>query len=525
MFKQSVIAAAFGFGMVVLLLAWLIWRTPQMALALIGLVGLTMLAAFLAARAAAAATARTNQPTLEKEARFLNPLLPNAKSNNLALTTPVQTDDRVAGVPARALLEATMESMREGVVVVDRALRVVTANKAASDIFAARITGGKLIGERLTTLTRNTAVHQAFQTALERSARAEVKVETTNADARGRRAFDVRVAPLRYVSNNPVHDNSNAHTRRDETEVDNSAFRNSSVNDASSNSSFPELETGGAVGVFFDITRLERLERVRQEFLSNVSHELRTPLTAILTFIETLQTGAVDNAEDAQRFLAIINRNAERMNNLIGDILELSAIEAGTVRVKIAPVNLSLLVDDVLSAQQPRAAARGIKLYNRIAHNTTVYADVHRLEQMLTNLVSNAIKFSGDVVSSSNANGEDNHHDDDHNNNDCAKEASVSVTHQFIEAESSGDAAPQTARDCISVTDNGEGIAAEHLPRIFERFYRIDRARSNNIGGTGLGLAIVKHLARAHQGEATATSTLGSGSTFSIELPHPSPKT
>ncbi len=343
-------------------------------------------------------------------------------------------------VPPGTLLEATMNSMREGVLVLDGQTRVVAANRAALDIFGS--VEGVLVSKRLSELTRNPAIHSAFLATLERDERAEVKVETYGTE---RRIFDLRVAPL----------SQEAHAGE-----------------------VPR----GAIGVFFDITRLERLERVRQEFLSNVSHELRTPLTAILTFVETLEDGAIDDHENNRRFLTVIRRNASRMHNLIDDILELSAIEAGTVRVDIGPVRLHSLVNDALTALAPRARLRHIEMRNEINAATVVYADARRLEQMITNLVDNAIKFNreGD---------------------------SVVIKHA------------REGRDHISVTDTGEGIGQEHIERIFERFYRVDRARSRALGGTGLGLAIVKHLARAHGGEATVRSTPGQGSTFTIELP------
>ena len=239
----------------------------------------------------------------------------------------------------------------------------------------------------------------------------------------------------------------------------------------------------GAVGVFFDITRLERLERVRQEFLSNVSHELRTPLTAIITFVETLEDGASEDPANSRRFLSVIRRNAERMRDLINDILELSAIEAGTVSVEPRDVRLASLVGECFTALASRAEERRVSLRSEVAAEVLVRADARRLEQMLTNLVDNAIKFNregGEVV----------------------------VTHERV-----------AGRDRVTVRDTGEGIAPEHLPRIFERFYRVDRARSREMGGTGLGLAIVKHLARAHGGEATVSSAPGEGSAFTIELP------
>ena len=347
-------------------------------------------------------------------------------------------------VQAAALLKATMDSMREGVVVIDSAMRVVALNNPARATF--RLSGPDALSpRRLSDLTRNPTIYSAFAAAVARGARAEVKVETDGGD--GRRVYDLHVAPLR------------------QREV------------------IYGSDVRGAIGVFVDITRLERLELVRQEFLSNVSHELRTPLTAVITFTETLEDGALDEPETARNFLSVIRRNSERMHNLINDILELSAIEAGMVEVEPEQVRLSTLVDESLTALAARAAAAGVALRNEVPAAVFVHADARRLEQMLTNLLDNAIKFSG-------GGGE------------------VRISH-----ERAG------ARDRVHVADTGEGIAPEHVERIFERFYRVDRARSRALGGTGLGLAIVKHLARAHGGEATVRSAVGRGATFTIELP------
>jgi two-component system phosphate regulon sensor histidine kinase PhoR len=348
-------------------------------------------------------------------------------------------------VPAAALLEVTMDSMREAVVIIDSAMRVVALNNSARGVFRAGGGDSALSPRRLSDLTRNPAVYSAFAAAVARGERAEVKVEIERGGERG--AYDLHVAPLRQRE----------------------AVYGSDVR--------------GAVGVLFDITRLERLERVRQEFLTNVSHELRTPLTAILAFVETLEDGALEEPGTARRFLSVIRRNAERMRVLISDILELSAIEAGTVAVEPAEAPLSSLVNECFTALASRAEARGVRLVNDVGRDVRVRADARRLEQMLVNLVDNAVKYTREG-------------------------GEVRVSH-----ERAG------ARDRVHVADTGEGIAAEHLPRIFERFYRADAARSRELGGTGLGLAIVKHLARAHGGEATARSEPGRGSTFTIEIP------
>jgi two-component system phosphate regulon sensor histidine kinase PhoR len=298
-----------------------------------------------------------------------------------------------------------------------------------------------LESQRHTQLTRNPAIYGAFldgQKVLERS---WIKDETHEPE---RQIYDLRVVPIGKVNGNGAAD--------------------------------------GALGVFFDITRTERLEHVRQEFLSNVSHELRTPLTSIIAFVETLETGAMEDTESCQRFLSIIRKNASRMQGLIDDILELTAIEGGNVTLRAAPVELYELVQEVCASLDAKAAAQSVTLENKVKAGVMVYADERRLEQMLTNLIENGIKFS-------------------------REHSTVVISHE------SG------TRDRILVQDNGDGIPAQHLERLFERFYRVDRARSRDMGGTGLGLAIVKHIALLHGGEVTVTSELGKGSTFTIHLP------
>ncbi len=377
------------------------------------------------------------------------------------------------------LFEATMDGMREGLLVVDKDMRIVASNTAAHRLF--NLSRGKLEAQRLTELTRNPAIYSAFLDALQGTERSGVKVETHGPE---RLVFDLRVVPLASSGGDPrVREHANS--------------RGASAGRAGQ-------AAQGALGVFIDITRIERLEHVRQEFLSNVSHELRTPLTAILAFVETLEAGAVDDVESAHRFLAIIRKNASRMNELIGDILELSAIEAGNVAVRAEPVQLNPLVNDVISSLAKKVESQGVSVINDVAHGDTVFADARRLEQMLTNLVENAIKFNRENgrVRISFESGEP------------GRSPRLSKGSNTLPVQSE-----TPARDKIVVEDTGEGIPAQHVERLFERFYRVDRARSREMGGTGLGLAIVKHLARAHGGEVTVTSEVGKGSSFTIELP------
>lgn len=326
--------------------------------------------------------------------------------------------------------------MREGVIIIGADMRVVASNHSAYEAFGRG--NGALDGKRLSEVIRDLSIHEAFSRALAGAAPAEVKVELLGSE---RRSFLVRVAPLDFE------------------------------------------EAKSAVGIFYEQTQIERLERMRQEFLSNVSHELRTPLTSILAFVETLEDGALDDAANNRRFLNVIRRNAERMHHLIDDVLELSSIEAGKISIDPKQIRLSALVEEVFMNLSGKAGAKKNRLDNRIAADILVFADVNRLEQMLTNLADNAVKFNREG-------------------------GAVIVSHER-----------RADTDLIHVEDQGDGIAAEHVQRIFERFYRTDRARSRDIGGTGLGLSIVKHLARLHGGEVSVSSTPGSGSIFTLELP------
>jgi two-component system phosphate regulon sensor histidine kinase PhoR len=241
-------------------------------------------------------------------------------------------------------------------------------------------------------------------------------------------------------------------------------------------------ERHGTVLVVHDLTRLKRLENARQEFVANVSHELRTPLSLIKGYVETLLDGARDNPELATKFLQTIDRNAERLKLLIEDLLTISELESGRVKLNLQAVPLGPVVAKVLEDFKDRAAARSIRLVNE-APDIAVRADVDRLEQVLGNLVDNAIKYG-------------------------RAKGAVTVS--------------ASARDGgqveVFVEDDGPGIPPEALERVFERFYRVDKARSREQGGTGLGLAIVKHIIQSHGGRVWATSEPGRGTTFYFTL-------
>ena len=242
-------------------------------------------------------------------------------------------------------------------------------------------------------------------------------------------------------------------------------------------------EREGTILVFHDLTRLKQLERQREEFVANVSHELRTPLSLIKGYVETLLDGARNNPEVAERFLKIIERNANRLDLLIQDLLAISALESGKMKLELQPTELHALVEKVFTDLHSRADNKGVRLVNELPA-MTAKADVNRVDQVLANLVDNAIKYG---------------------------RAQGSVT---VGGEKTDDGKLE-----IFVRDDGPGIPAEALDRVFERFYRVDKARSRDQGGTGLGLSIVKHIVHAHGGEVRCKSELGQGATFFFTLP------
>ena len=361
------------------------------------------------------------------------------------------------------LLAGVLATMREAVVIVDSQMRVALYNDAAAAMFklppknAGRphahlspaiddalsetepkiITNSTAPGDnpsyRLTSVTRDPAINSAFKSVLEDKAPVELQVQMADRD---HRSFQLNVASLGDL----------------------------------------------AVGVFFDITQLERLERVRREFFANLSHELRTPLTAMLACSETLMDGALDDPDARTRFVEVLHKHATRMSALISDISDLSAIESGQFELTLERLRLRRVVSEIVALAKSQRAATDISFSITIPDNILVEADRTRLEQILYNMIDNAVKFN-------------------------RPGGSVSIS------------ADETAgRVAISIEDTGAGIAALDLPRVFERLYRGDKSRSRKTEGAGLGLAIVKHLVHAHGGELTVVSELGQGSRFTFTL-------
>ncbi len=360
------------------------------------------------------------------------------------------------------LLSGVLATMREGVVIVNPQMEVVLYNEAATKILKLPALQGSYgeaakTGEkgadlaslsaayyllptatptrRLIEVTRDPAIHTAFRQAIEVRQQVEMRVEMAD---REMHCFQLNVAPL----GNQL-----------------------------------------AVGVFFDITELEKLERIRREFFANLSHELRTPLTAILAYSETLLDGGINDRENNIRFVEKLYKHSTRMRDLISDIADLSAIESGKVKLTLSAVRLKHIVYDVITLTESRHKEAGVLFNVQVPETIFARADRTRLEQILYNLIDNAVKFN-------------------------LPNGTVSVSAEENESVIT-----------ITVEDTGIGITETDLSRVFERLYRADKSRSRKIDGTGLGLAIVKHLVQAHGGEICATSELGRGSRFTFTLP------
>ncbi|MEH6990129.1 two-component system histidine kinase PnpS [Cytobacillus firmus] len=243
-------------------------------------------------------------------------------------------------------------------------------------------------------------------------------------------------------------------------------------------------EWKGILLVFHDITELKKLEQMRKDFVANVSHELKTPITSIKGFSETLLDGAMENKQTLNDFLNIILKESDRLQSLIQELLDLSKIEKQGFSLSIQQLDLADVLEDVVAIMKGKAAEKEIVLeYKRVDKPVYIEGDVHRLKQVFINIISNAISYT---------------------------------PNQGVVYISSADSGSTVLTE---IRDTGIGIEAAEIPRIFERFYRVDKARSRNSGGTGLGLAIVKHLVEAHKGTISVKSEVGKGTAFIIELP------
>jgi two-component system phosphate regulon sensor histidine kinase PhoR len=348
-----------------------------------------------------------------------------------------QRRQQQTSVDAKAQQQVLFNSMIEGLLLLDRAQKIYLANRSFKNLFGLKIElRGKTVLEAL-------RLHELDE--LVRRVQVEGQV------------FDYEIK---------LPDLNERWLRVNAAVISNSAG-----------------EREGTILVFHDLTRLKQLERTREEFVANVSHELRTPLSLIKGYVETLLDGARDNPGVAERFLKIIERNTNRLDLLIQDLLTISALESGRMKLNLQPVELRSLGEKVLADLHAKAENKNVSLVNELPE-FTASADVNRLDQVFANLVDNAIKYGR------------------------------AQGHVIVGGKKLDDGKLE-----IFVKDDGPGIPAESLDRVFERFYRVDKARSRDQGGTGLGLSIVKHIVQAHSGEVRCESGPGKGATFYFTLP------
>jgi two-component system phosphate regulon sensor histidine kinase PhoR len=375
-------------------------------------------------------------------AHFSQAPLPDADDELGALgrslsTTAVRLRDLVDRLSVEsAQREAILASMVEGVLAVDSNLRITFANESFARAVGAPIPIPAKMP--LVELVRTPELREVLTGVLTKGQSVKRRMLVPAAD----RTFEVQAAPLASGT------------------------------------------VRGAIAILHDITDLERLERIRRDFVANVSHELRTPLTAIRGYAETLLEGALEDQENNRRFLEIIKAHAIRLNNISSDLLTLSEMEAGKARPEPEAVSVRGALESAMHTMEAEARLRGVSLICGRLEDAQVLGGRLQIEQALVNLLDNAVKFnrpSGEVL---------------------------------MEVTRAGD-----GRVKVALTDTGIGIPHDDLPRIFERFYRVDKARSREVGGTGLGLSIVKHIIERMNGTVSVESQLGKGSTFTLLLP------
>ncbi|TDG00746.1 two-component system histidine kinase PnpS [Paenibacillus piri] len=343
-------------------------------------------------------------------------------------------------------LKSVLENMTSGVMMIDRDGKIVLLNPAAEDILG--FSSQELLGKKFDEAKQQFDFTQLIQECID--VREHIRDEMIFYYP-SERILEINLSPM----------------------------------------SLNEEEWAGILIVLHDITAVRRLERMRSEFVANVSHELKTPIAAVKGFAETLLAGALNDKETARSFLQIIFDESERLNRLIGDILELSKIESKRIPLQFSPIHLQTFIGNCLHVMNAEAIKKSIDLEMQADETIYIEADEDRLRQILINLLSNGINYTPEG-------------------------GKVKVK---VDSLPGGEDGAENERVRLTISDTGIGIPKKDLPRIFERFYRVDKARSRSSGGTGLGLSIVKHLVELHKGTIRVESEVGMGSKFIIELP------
>jgi two-component system phosphate regulon sensor histidine kinase PhoR len=350
-----------------------------------------------------------------------------------------ELDRQIAGRESDT--QTILGAMEDGVLVVDARSRITLMNPTFQKLFDLH---DPAVGVPLVEALRHATLDQLVAETLETGEAMRSELSVANSRTHGERLIEVSAVPIKKADD----------------------------------------EMSGAVVLFHDITELKQLDQIRREFVANVSHELRTPLSILRGYIEVLLDEPETPREELTRILSIMERHSKRLQRLVDDLLSLAQLESSQATLELSAVRVDELFNNLIRDWKEKLAAKNLKVIVDLTPEAfTLHADGTRLEEVLYNLLDNAVKFSRE-------NGQ--------------------IHLQAIRRGSD---------IVLSVTDNGLGIGKEHLPRIFERFYRADKARSRELGGTGLGLAIVKHITQLHGGRVEAESELGHGTTIRMVLP------
>jgi two-component system phosphate regulon sensor histidine kinase PhoR len=337
--------------------------------------------------------------------------------------------------------QTILGAMEDGVLAVDARSRITLMNPTFQRLFDLR---DPAVGVSLVEAVRHATLDQLVAETLETGVAMRAELSIANSRTHGERHIEVSAVPIKKADD----------------------------------------EMSGAVVLFHDITELKQLDQIRREFVANVSHELRTPLSILRGYIEVLLDEPETSREELTRILSIMERHSKRLRRLVDDLLSLAQLESSQAKLELSVVQVDELLNNLIRDWKEKLAAKNLKVIVDLPPEAlTLRADGTRLEEVLHNLLDNAVKFSRE-------NGQ-----------------------IHLRAVRHG------SEMVLSVADNGLGISEEHLPRIFERFYRADKARSRELGGTGLGLAIVKHIAQLHGGRVEAESELGRGTTVRVVIP------
>lgn len=389
---------------------------------------------------------RLAQGDLSERAAVTGPLQLSALADSLNQMATQLQDRLAAVVQQRNELGTVLSSMVEGVIAIDLDERILSLNPAAAALLS--VNPGQAIGKTLQEVVRNTALHDLVARTLKNSSPVEGELTLRS------------------------HEDTQEQNEDQYLQMHSAMLRDA------------DGSCRGAVIVLHDVTRLRKLEVVRRDFVANVSHEVKTPVSAIKTAVETLMMDDAMEPADAQRFLQIVARQADRLTAIVDDLLSLARLERDSARIRaeLQPMPVDDVIRAALDTCQATAATKSISVSLLCDAALRAQINAPLLEQAMVNLIDNALKYS-------------------------PEKTTITIATEQAEQEV-----------VISVQDQGRGIAPEHLPRVFERFYRTDQARNRSVGGTGLGLSIVKHVAQAHGGRVSVSSVLGKGSTFRIHL-------